>query len=1736
MAGIVTGTFIDRNTGRGVPGLSVELRHQARVVARAPTATEEDGRFRIEISDPPTRPGGDDAATLTLVVRSADGAEVQLPHALTVAWPLERERVEFDVKLDVPDQPRRSILIGVLHDVLDGGIPDAVREGLRRARIDTLVDVRAAGGLGRLEGLAPEDRRVVHTLESHARLEVIAADAGTAARLIAAGVTSVTRLARADAVTLAERTGIEPAAVRDLIVRARTHRWLIDNDLIGAIVGSAPSNRIHRVQEGLIEGKHWAASLLTREPDPDACRSCITCASGVGPAAYLVDLIDFLIDNFKEQVVQTASPVAPKGFAALGAIEERLYRPLRSLVVDCEAGDDPVCQIEIAIGVLERFVMRAAAKSREDIYAAFPFKLNGKPRFPHPDVLSRMFDAYLAELGVARDTFDAAIEEAYPTSNAPADKTRLDVLLDRLGTTEAKLKTGLDLAASWEPHVRALAWMPDLVRTAMAKGIDSDDVTQLASYRDALARADNIMARVKDATLPGIRGNLISYALRPLMGNNLRNPAITNARQLGDHLHIDLETTCCARTTRLASAIEAIQSWVEAFRIGREDAGYYLNFAGGLPEGNFDARWRWLRSYATWQAAQWVLLYPENFLIPSLRKNMSPPFDALLDDLDRAGTDDGLIAEAVEKFRQAIAVGLADVSWFPAHPTPSQGIGLSVYASAQSKAYGQLAPGTPLWNALDEWYLYLPLAVAEHLNHEGAHERAAAWLHNVFYPFAASTPPDFPFPPVRLVWPGFSREGDYEFAYRNTIEWLTDPFDPFAVAGARRAAFLRHVIAQYAENLLDWADGEFARDTAETVARARELYELADTLLAAPELPPEDACRAAWLDLLAQIAETHSPDQTRLLLVLLDPLAKMSGRLKRTDLTRASEILREDEAFEERLDAIRQLVKDVASRPMPGKTVGDLLREQRECQLPELRSEDVYNRGPRELRGIVLPEAFVPSREAPLAAGTLRRIGCGFCVPPNPALTALRFRTTANVDKIRSCRNIAGLRRSVQAYAPGADPLRAVQAAGSGADIEETIPNEPPPIHRFSYLIERARYYAEVARQLESQLLNAFEREDAEKYTLLKARQDVGVARANLTLQGLRVNEANDGVTLAQLQRDRAADQKRHFDALLQYGLLDYEKEAVTRLWAAHDWTIAATAVGGVAAIGGAVAGAIIGAPGGPPGSTAGAVVGGIAGALAGGGQVMQGIANVQSIASQARSMQAEFERRQQDWELQSRLADWDRRIGAQSVTLANDNVVIATQEQEVARLQSQHASDVVEFLGNKFTNVELWRWMATVLRRYYRDHLTFATVTARMAQRALEFERQETIPLIAPVYAARQKRDLLAAEQLLTDINKLDQHRLTTEHRRKELTKTISLAQLDPIGFNALRQGDGMRFATLLDLFDRDFPGHYLRLIKSVSLTVVALVPPHESVHATLSNVGVSRVIVGPPFDEPRVIQRQPESIAVTAANNGTGLFELRLDDPILLPFEGAGVETMWTLDLPRGANRFDLGTLADVLFTVRYTALEDAAYRDKALKRMGMTADRTLRVDGATSFPLRASAPDEWFDLHHPQFVAVVGDYGFGPGKVKPPYLMQFDLRPGDFPPNEVDHGMRRLNIAFRQRRPVPVPVEIWFNPVGTTEEYTADANYTWDPDDPNTGPISVSAFTHRLANGAAGWQPVDTPLDQLAPFGVWRLRLRNEDADAVLIDRQQYNQNVLTLEWLEDALFVVAYDANTTYRFAS
>src|SRR5439155_8124330 len=104
----------------------------------------------------------------------------------------------------------------------------------------------------------------------------------------------------------------------------------------------------------------------------------------------------------------------------------------------------------------------------------------------------------------------------------------------------------------------------------------------------------------------------------------------------------------------------------------------------------------------------------------------------------------------------------------------------------------------------------------------------------------------------------------------------------------------------------------------------------------------------------------------------------------------------------------------------------------------------------------------------------------------------------------------------LEAYAAPTDTVTGMPSIGAGGQL--VVPGlaatRPTP-YRYRTIIERAKQMVQLAQQVETSMLSALQQRDAEAYSATKARQDVQRARAGVTLQDLRVTEANDETSLA---------------------------------------------------------------------------------------------------------------------------------------------------------------------------------------------------------------------------------------------------------------------------------------------------------------------------------------------------------------------------------------------------------------------------------------------------------------------------------------------------------------------------------------------------------------------------------------------------------------------------------------------
>ncbi|HEY3608789.1 MAG TPA: hemopexin repeat-containing protein [Pseudonocardiaceae bacterium] len=554
-----------------------------------------------------------------------------------------------------------------------------------------------------------------------------------------------------------------------------------------------------------------------------------------------------------------------------------------------------------------------------------------------------------------------------------------------------------------------------------------------------------------------------------------------------------------------------------------------------------------------------------------------------------------------------------------------------------------------------------------------------------------------------------------------------------------------------------------------------------------------------------------------------------------------------------------------------------------------------------------------------------------FYVPDNNTFLEYWTRVEDRLTKIRASLDIMGISRPVPLFEPPADVMALVEGVAKGASLDAITAAlaAPVPAYKFNFLFRRAQELADRLRQLGGDLLNAFERRDVEALTLLQNRQEAAIQAMTRGIKENQVQIAQEGLSEMQAALSGAQGRVTHYQQLIADGLLPMQQAQIAMLATAT----AAQFVASGLKIGAAFAAAAPEVYAGPF----------IMGASEGGdqaGNALTNAADVSAMLSQGFSMigevlgiGAEQQRTEQDWNLQLLISRADvEQIGHQ-VTSAELQVAVAQRELEILDRETKNLAEVTAFLTGKFAGANLYGWMVERLSGLYFQTYHMAYELARSAEKAYQFERGATNgSFIQPTYWDSKRNGLLAADALALDLDRLGQAYVTGDRRTLEITKRVSLLQLDPMALLTLRNEGRCEFALTEELFDRDFPGHFRRQIRTVSVSFGTQGGP-VGVNATLTQIDNKTVLsadpqavkfllapVGSPPDSLRGDWRPSQQIALSDLEDGrdnNGLFELRYDDDRYLPFEGTGAVSRWRLDA--GRPRADL---LDVTIIVKYTA----------------------------------------------------------------------------------------------------------------------------------------------------------------------------------------------------------------------
>ncbi|MBX6421972.1 hypothetical protein [Thermosulfurimonas sp. F29] len=884
-----------------------------------------------------------------------------------------------------------------------------------------------------------------------------------------------------------------------------------------------------------------------------------------------------------------------------------------------------------------------------------------------------------------------------------------------------------------------------------------------------------------------------------------------------------------------------------------------------------------------------------------------------------------------------------------------------------------------------ELFYHVPFLIAVHLSKNQRFAEAQKWFHYIFDPTDDSddeSPQRFwkvyPFWQKRnqpkgivKVLTDLSKGRDSENTVKSIEAWRENPFRPHLIARFRQWAYMYKTVMAYLDNLIAWGDFLFRQDTPESVDEAVQIYVMAANILG-PK--PQPVPRKG----------TVTP-----------------------------------------------------------KTYASLQKEM-----------DEFSNALVELEADIPFVFFSPQDKATATSSTtVKNIAktLYFCIPPNEKLLGYWDTVADRLFKIRNSLDIMGRFRRLPLFSPPIDPALLARAAAAGLNVGAIISglDQPLPLVRFSFLVQKALEIAQEVKSLGSQLLSAMEKEDAEAMAILRAKHERAVlemveqVKYNQLQEAIKSREALEKSLALALARyiyyERQLGRKENEiieqlqDVIKAFGELDKQKlenmeysqeepeiepreievdiardiagrsgKTVISSYEAKELELldAAQGLQDFAAVNETLSSVFallptFGILTAPFGAGAKAKVAGgeqlskMASAVA---AAFRGIAGRLSFEATMAAKIGSYARREQEWAFQSNLAAAEINQILKQLRAAQIREAIAEQELKTHRLQMKHAEEIERFLNpegteeyGKKTNKALYAWMKREAKGLYARAFQMAFDVAKKAERALQHELGDTnLSFIKYDYLAG-KEGLLAGEKLYLDIKRMEMAYHENNRREYELTKHVSLREVDPLALIQLRETGRCIVKLPEELFDMDGPGHYFRRIKTVAVTIPCVTGPYTGINCKLTLLKSS--IRKSPAIDPEYTRQGPEdprfsdflgsleSVVASSAQNDSGLFETNLHDQRYLPFENSGVISEWMIELPANPSadepaQFDYSTITDVILHIRYTARDGGeSLRNAAMENLKNKIQEGTAPGCTRLFDIRHEFPSEWARFISPQ-----------------------------------------------------------------------------------------------------------------------------------------------------------------------
>ncbi len=594
-------------------------------------------------------------------------------------------------------------------------------------------------------------------------------------------------------------------------------------------------------------------------------------------------------------------------------------------------------------------------------------------------------------------------------------------------------------------------------------------------------------------------------------------------------------------------------------------------------------------------------------------------------------------------------------------------------------------------------------------------------------------------------------------------------------------------------------------------------------------------------------------------------------------------------------------------------------------------------------------------------------------IPPNRQLLDCWDTVKQRIYDIRHGLNIEGKRDILPLFSPPINPMELVEQAASGQGVSETqgYSDMEIPYYRFTVMIEKAKEITQTVIQLGQSLLAALEKKDAEQLAMLYNTNQQHILELNKSIKKAQLSAAKHTIASLQAGLNGAQNRLNHYTRLIKNDLTPGEKaelnlsnKAITVQSKIEDVEIAAAVLFLMPNIFGLSDGGM-----------------NFGQSVQQGASAAQSAGSLHGMRSGLAGTKASFQRRGQDWLLQETMARDDIQQIQYRILSAQYQENQAEQEITLLDKNMEQTKNIEGFYKRKFTNVQLYRWYAGKVSALYFQAYHLAYETAVQAENAWRFERMgrveeaPTTGFIKPGIWDGLHQGLLAGSALMLDLQRMGKLFYEQNEHRLEIEKTISLAQLDPMALVDLKSKGSCVFDIVEKDFAFDFPGHYCRQIKSLSITLPMVLGPYQNIHATLTQLS-NRIIVSDDGSGEKAVKHllkpsdyrtagpalkvdvrpNNQQVAISKGVNDSGLFELNFHDERYLPFEGTGAASVWALDIPFAENAIDFDALTDVIIQMKYTALSGSLAYKKAVE------DNRGDYAGKHMISLAQEYPGEW------------------------------------------------------------------------------------------------------------------------------------------------------------------------------